>query len=121
MVRALNQGEVDFSSVGIMMRISLWMLVGNKVGECNDEGSYIRVVWTKAHTTLEEKAKTTLEKRQAAWSNEKTDELAKPGATQDGAEVAKRVGEEARDNGRMCMLRGQPFMMRRKTWWIWKK
>ena len=44
--------------LGIMMQIS-GLLLWSKVGECIGEGFNMRVVWTKAHTTLEEKGKMT--------------------------------------------------------------
>ena len=76
-------------------------------------GFTIRVVWTKTHTILEGKAKMTLENRQVAWANEKADELAKR-ATQDGAEVAERIAEEAlatRTKGCMRLSDTQPPSM----------
>ena len=74
----------------------LWMLAWNRVGKCIAEGLNIRVVWAKGHTALEEKAKMSLENHQA-WAVSKTDEFAKTGAAQDGAEVAERVAKEALD------------------------
>ena len=73
MVQTLNKIEVDCISAG-HRGTDLWMLVWSKVGECIDEGVDIRVVWTKEHTTFEEKAKVTPEDRQVAWANEKADE-----------------------------------------------
>ena len=95
------------------------MLAWKRVGECIDEGLNIRVVWAKGHTSLEEKAKMTPENQQVAWANAKTDELAKPGAVQDGAEMAERVAKETPDTRRRCMrLSGTPppFTMRWKSW-----
>ena len=63
-VRALNKGEVDCISAGLN-DVDLWVLVWSKVDECIDAGTNMRVVWTKAHTTLEEKAKMTL--RMGRW------------------------------------------------------
>ena len=68
------------------------MLPWKRVGECIDEGLNIRVVWAKGHTSLEEKAKMTPENQQVA--NARTDELAKNGTDQDGAEVAERVAND---------------------------
>ena len=45
----------------------------------------MRAVWTKAHTTLEEKAEMTPEKGQVAWANVEVNELAKTSTFQDGA------------------------------------
>ena len=52
----LCQGEVDCISAGYN-DADLWVLVCGKFDECLDESINFRVVWTKAHTTLEEKAK----------------------------------------------------------------
>ena len=57
------------SVLGIMARVMVW----KSVDECIDEGSNLRVLWTKAHTTHEEKAQMTNEDRQVAWSNERAD------------------------------------------------
>ena len=60
-MQALNKKPRLIASVrGIMTRIS-GFLIWNKVGDCIDEGFHMRVVWTKAHATLEEKARITLE------------------------------------------------------------
>ena len=53
----------------------------------------MRVVWTKAHTTLEEKANMT--QRTDKWVNEKVDELANIGTNKVGAEVAERIAKDA--------------------------
>ena len=91
--QTLNKGEVDCIHAE-HNDADLWMLAQNKVGECDDEGLNIRVVWTKGHTTLEEKAKMSLENHQVARANARTDELAKNGADQNGAEVAERVAND---------------------------
>ena len=57
-VRALSKGEVD--CIGAWHNAAeLWDLVWNKVHECIEEDLNMRVFWTQAHTTLEEKAKMT--------------------------------------------------------------
>ena len=75
------------------------------------------VVWTKAHTTHEEKAKMTRETRQVAWANEKADEQAKTGAIQDGAEVAERTAKEAHDTRKRCM---RPSDMQPPSMMVWR-
>ena len=51
----------------------LWMMLWNKVGECIDEGFDMNLVWTEAHTTLEEKAKVTLRIVRWLWPMRKLD------------------------------------------------
>ena len=59
------------------------------------------MVWTEAQTTFAEKTKKTPENRQLAWTNEKADELAKIGASEDGAEIAELMAKEGLDTGKM--------------------
>ena len=51
------------------------------------EGIDLHVIWTKAHTTLEEKAKMSPENRQVASGSVAADELAKTGAVEGCAEM----------------------------------
>ena len=51
------------------------------------EGIDLHVIWTKAHSTLEDKAKMSPENRQVSWGSETADELAKTGAVKDCAEM----------------------------------
>ena len=95
-VPTLNTGEVDCISAG-HHGVDSWVLVWSQIDECIEEGSDKSVMWTEAHTTLEEKAKMSLEDRQVAWANEKADELPKTGALKDGAEVAERTAKHALD------------------------
>ena len=70
-VQGLHAGEVDCISAGHKVA-DLWILVWSQGGECVDEGVNSRVVWTEAHTTLEEKAKMLHGNRQVAWVTEKS-------------------------------------------------
>ena len=51
------------------------------------EGIDLHVIWTKAHTTLEEKAQMSPENRQVGSGSEAADELAKTGAVENCAEM----------------------------------
>ena len=56
------------------------------------------MVWTEAHTALDEKANMTPEIRQVAWASDKADELAKTGAIEDGAGMAELLAKESPDS-----------------------
>ena len=60
-VRSLNKGEVDCISAE-HHDADIRILVLTKVDGCIGVGSNKRVVWIEAHTTLEEKAKTCLQR-----------------------------------------------------------
>ena len=76
----------------------LWVVVWSKEDECVDEGDNTRVMWTEAHTTLEEEEDNMSPwNRRVAWANEQVDEVAKIGAINDGAEVAERIAKSALD------------------------
>ena len=65
-------GEVDCLSTG-HNDVDRWVFVWSEVSECIEEGLHMRVFWTKAHSTLEEKAKMSPENRQVAWASEIAD------------------------------------------------
>ena len=71
------------------------------------KGINIRVVWTKAHITLEEKAKMSLENRHVA-----------------GDELANELLKMPLTLERRCMRRSDtlpPFMMRLRSWLMLRK
>ena len=96
-MRALNKGEAECISAGDE-GAGLWVVVWSKEDECVDEGDNTRVMWTEAHTTLEEEEDNMSPwNRRVAWANEQVDEVAKIGAINDGAEVAERIAKSALD------------------------
>ena len=94
-----NDGGVDWTGAG-HNDVDLRMLSGTRWVSVLMKGINIRLVWTKAHATLEEKTKGS--QTIARCMGQRRFEVGKTGAIQDGAEVAERVAKKRWINEKRC-------------------
>ena len=94
-MQTLNKEEMGCTSAN-HKDTAVWMQVGRKMGDWAAAGVKLRVVWTKLHTTREEKANMTYENL-AVSTIEKANEGATPFSILDGTEMAEQVAKAAED------------------------